>query len=29
MLNNGGKALKGLGGLQAYRPLSNSECRCF
>ena len=26
MFYNGGKALKGLGGPQAYRPLSNSEC---
>ena len=25
--NTGGKALDGLGGLTAYQPQSNSECR--
>ena len=27
MLKDGGRALKGLGGIPAYQPLSNSEYR--
>jgi hypothetical protein len=29
MFNCGGRALNGLGGPQAYRNQSNSECRMF